>query len=452
MQTTNPDTNPLFIELKTHHKLLFKKILAGDDYFLCLPPQNQFRTRITESVLNSHIMKPSAFFSGQLVTLTGKEYNLKQDRLVSVTSPEESFSIVEQEDYYLGTFKLKMLYIDTRLDISVPKGSQRGRSAAANKFQEKYPDTFTMLTSGSVRSFLLSFEESLIIVRKIDEKLKEIKSNLPNLSHEALKAKIIETIEFASTNLAIGIRYIRYLSTHKRLEFEHLVESFVYQTLYDGLIPYISKIPLVAILNSQYHHVQLSVLTNLSQAQLGIRPELQYPYLEAINELEKLSSYTSPSAKLICVKETLRLVAETVQRYSKEVELCSDDIIPLLTWIFFQTQNPTPFTQLEMMQNFVYHDELKQEFSYYASTFECAIKYVLTQDFAKRIDRSFPWCSSSTKTYVVPPRDSGSLLSPKSRRLSTSSAPKVNLLLPSCRERSRSWGSKIPTILLAGNY
>ena len=131
-------------------------------------------------------------------------------------------------------------------------------------------------------------------------------------------------------------------SSSPYLYVEQIIESYLTSKLHPSIYPW-SCLNFVDYDSSVSRCIRY--FSSHTQADLGVRSELQTTHYDAILQLQKLKDMITPIDKMMILKDTVQLVKEKVVRNInttfpqdvEDIELTTDDIITILIWIVIQT-------------------------------------------------------------------------------------------------------------------
>jgi hypothetical protein len=127
---------------------------------------------------------------------------------------------------------------------------------------------------------------------------------------------------------------------------------------------------------------------------LGVDQRLCCRSPEAVVELAALDTHTTPLDKLICMKEVLEYITESVKAHASEHQsleedsmpsLASDDLIPLLVVVIVQAKCGHLPSNLSYCEMFHWSTSSKAELGYTLVTFQAAVHYLQNADLSKII-------------------------------------------------------------------
>jgi len=109
-----------------------------------------------------------------------------------------------------------------------------------------------------------------------------------------------------------------------------------------------------------------------------------FPYKCAVEELRKITSYSSPLDKLECIVLTTKLICQCVADYwikkgeSEAPSIGCDDILPILSYVIVRAALPQLVSECHAMEEFIQESYLLGEEGYCLTTLATALAYSLS--------------------------------------------------------------------------
>ncbi|XP_076335465.1 ankyrin repeat domain-containing protein 27-like [Tachypleus tridentatus] len=389
------DFNPFYRALQTNFGRLFEEA-QNNCWLICVPQSNALKElKFSTNFVESHILKPSPFFTGQF-TSTDKgetktvELEGRVFRTVKGFSKEETVKILYEEIGYNQLLKpFKILIIERPLDpvFHVHKDDKQG----AKKLMNSTNGERTSFSECQV--FLENYPCRGKALKMLKKKLYQFTNNymlLPQYLHDA--ADRLQDI------ISVGVTEILHshspqLLPHDTREISAIVENYVMGYVHQKLFSIVQR---KFAADDKYLSEKLTELykMELTADQLGVKERFCCQLPRAKVELASLDGKTTPAEKLHCLKTTLELISEEVKQLVQEnPPLCpfsqlqetsvltSDDLIPLLVTLLVQVRPRMLESNLYYIQNFHWHLSPKDKLSYSLVTFQAAKEYVKSTDF-----------------------------------------------------------------------
>ncbi|XP_035710945.1 ankyrin repeat domain-containing protein 27 isoform X2 [Folsomia candida] len=196
-----------------------------------------------------------------------------------------------------------------------------------------------------------------------------IQSNLVNML-------FLKCVEFAEgTGMTTPVPENHSLSDFLRQKLRIATETYVNNGVYRSII---SAITSVTAAEDAFINKITRNLHEIHPQDLDIDPAYWNILGRARYELSRISSYSSPLGKLVCMKRTIRHIrANSVAESGDSSVLTTDELIPI--WVYLVLKNPLGnwVAQLEFLRNFRFSStESTNENTFYITTLEASLEHL----------------------------------------------------------------------------
>ncbi|GMG21816.1 unnamed protein product [Ambrosiozyma monospora] len=129
-----------------------------------------------------------------------------------------------------------------------------------------------------------------------------------------------------------------------------------------------------------YHWLELKHL----DVPMNLNVESNFVKL-ASSEINKINSYKSPRDKIICILNCCKIIFGLIRQQQKlqKIEENADSFVPLLIYVLLQAKTKFLYSNLMYIERFRNEEFLVGEPSYYVSTLQLAVNFVIDLDFEK---------------------------------------------------------------------
>ncbi|XP_061163311.1 putative uncharacterized protein DDB_G0284213 [Saccostrea echinata] len=391
------DINPLFRALQKKYQDLYDR--AQDNcYIVCIPQASSLaNVTVTRKLTATHILKPSPYFKSQYQTLDSPEKvvqleeNGKEFRTVEGFSDDHCVKILNEELGYNKDYKAyKILILECPLDPSLKahKTENKQPTAAADNIPEytTYPESC---------NFLISFAEYRMVLRQLDESLKQFNANYMILKDYLSEAqnKLKSVCQQVTKDCLKCSKFENGQDPKFRETVDFCVESYVMGAVHKKVFTIIKEIHEE---DDRLLFAKCKQLRNVTAEQLGVNKKIACPLPQAVVELANLDGLRTPLEKLFCLKSTVDSASQTIQSYLEEnrvppvstaVEdsycLTSDDLIPILVTVIAQAQCRHFASNINYIESFHWASETNDRgnLSYCLVTFKAAVEYMKNTSF-----------------------------------------------------------------------
>ncbi|XP_076453423.1 ankyrin repeat domain-containing protein 27-like isoform X2 [Babylonia areolata] len=374
-------------------------------YTICIPQSSSIQaSAINKDFAETHILRPSPYFKGELLTIHGNS-----SRTVSLDEDAHTITTVEgfpskviaritsEELAYNKEYKqYRILILNQPLDPQFQRNSAEDNTAIGQKRCSQ------CVTLAECRQFLHSIPSFSKVAQKVDGAVRLFNSNymvLPNYLKDAASRLAIISAQ--------GVEVCR-----KCVETKRAVDSLWNDTLAIAMESYVMSQVHCKVMGVVQQHWSAadSRLQDKCRQQLGairgealgIQPRFICPLPEAVQELKRLSQLTTPREKLHCLKAVIDAVTSSIAAHlSRDVpphlalvaekpSLTSDDLIPILVSLMGQTACQHMQSELVYMETFTWASTAKDmdDLSYCLVTFKAAAQYILDTDFSPLLHKN----------------------------------------------------------------
>ncbi|KAK7088170.1 ankyrin repeat domain-containing protein 27-like [Littorina saxatilis] len=394
------DINPFFRALQNKFSDLYNRA-QEKCYTICIPQTTSILgTDINKDFAETHILKPSPYFQGQLLTLTSHGNHSKTVTLANdgcSISTGEGFPskviarIVNEELAYNKEYdQYRVLILDQPLD---PKFQPQTSEDDSSK--HKLPEQ--CVSAKECKKFLQSVPEFAKVLERVEDQLKLFNSNymvLPDYLMEAasrladISAEAVEgCLKAAGRTYAADFKW--------RDTVVAALESYVMSAVHDKVFGVV-----VQQHKAEDESLELKCqrqLRGINVEALGIQHRFACPLPNAELELSRMDWLTTPREKLFCLKAVMDAVtSEITAHLSRNIPphlaltadkpcLTSDDLIPILVNVIGQSECEHLHSDIIYMETFAWASCAKDldDLSYCLVTFKAAVQYIQATDFSK---------------------------------------------------------------------
>lgn len=377
----NPFYQILLTKYHDKYDLAMKK-----SWIICVPHQSSLKgISITQEFIDCHILKPSPFFKSHYVTTDRHQRSYEFDD-GSIKMADGSVKILAEELGYNVDFKpFKILIIERPLNSPVNhKNELRNGSINSNNGLK--------LSTSECEEFLQSFPQYSEPLRLLRKKMKQFQSSymvLPQYLHDAA-IKLQDMTNWATQVFSESHGAKDVFSEAQTTELAAVLESYILGQVHGKVFPVVKK--RCAEEDSNLTDRLLSLYeAGLTPDQLGVREPFCCQTPSAVVELASLNSKSSPAEKLICLKMTLELLNQDVEKSLQETYspvsrrndvpcMTSDDLIPLLVTVLVQARPQYLGSNLHYIQNFCWQLSTKDKLSFSLVTFQAAKEFLKSSE------------------------------------------------------------------------
>ncbi|XP_062611909.1 putative uncharacterized protein DDB_G0284213 [Saccostrea cucullata] len=390
------DVNPLFRALQKKYQDLYD-IAQDNCYIVCIPQTSSLvNVTVTRKLIATHILKPSPYFKSQYQTLDSPdkvvqlEVNGKEFRTVEGFSDDHSVKILNEELGYNKDYKAyKILILECPLDPSLKVYKTESKLQAATDGIPGY-STYTESCN-----FLISHAEYRMVLRQLDESLKQFNANYMILKDYLLEAqnKLKSLCQQVARDCLKCSKFEKEQDPKFRETIDFCVESYVMGAVHKKVFSVIKE---THEEEDRLLFAKCKQLRNVTAEQLGVNKKIACPLPQAVVELANLDGLRTPLEKLFCLKSTVDNASQTIQSYLEEnrvppvsvaVEdsycLTSDDLIPILVTVIAQAQCRHFASNISYIESFHWASEANDRgnLSYCLVTFKAAVEYMKNTSF-----------------------------------------------------------------------
>jgi len=370
--------NPFFKTLKQKFSSIYQQA-EKNCFLICIPSAVSCSgLLITKDLIESHIFQPSPFFRGEFFSLNKRTVDIEDSLVITKTgySEKKRVRILFEELFYNKQYKsFRVLCVENPLE--------GGKKIVVPSDRLKFPKT---KSPSDCEAFLRSFPENIIVLSKIVDQAKEFNKTYVFVKgfeeHVVKKVESICSHGFEALLCANADFRMLYRSNSPRLvELNQIVECFIlgilHKRLFEGL----------RTLNKEEDDLMYSrilQLQHISQADLGVRPELRCQAPDAVQELQRLDNCITPLEKIISLQEVSSKVTSAVasklpiqSENSKGASaITTDDLIPLIAYVIIRAKLQCLITNLYYMENFSFSKISTSSLGFTLVTFRAAIEYL----------------------------------------------------------------------------
>ncbi|GME72237.1 unnamed protein product [Ambrosiozyma monospora] len=129
-----------------------------------------------------------------------------------------------------------------------------------------------------------------------------------------------------------------------------------------------------------YHWLELKHL----DVPMNLNVESNFVKL-ASSEINKINNYKSPRDKIICILNCCKIIFGLIRQQQKlqKIEENADSFVPLLIYVLLQAKTKFLYSNLMYIERFRNEEFLVGEPSYYVSTLQLAVNFIIDLDFEK---------------------------------------------------------------------
>lgn len=410
--------NPFFSALRKRHPSLYAEA-EQNCYLICVPQAPSIvGMDLTQQFIEMHIMRPSPYFQGMYYSFndSDKEIEIEGDKVLTrngFQATNRSIRILFEELFYNKQYNsFRVLCLEMPLEGGKQVVNEVSQMAQVKTLQE-------------CNSFLKSSPENVIVLRKLENTmLADFKSNFVIAKGFELDAasSVKEIVEHTTEQLLcanIDFRKMLNNPTHLR-QLEAIIETWVLGCLDDKLFTSISS-----MFSSEDELIRRITFSSqdLNLEDIGLRSSLSricdFSPAIALIEGTTLDELPSPIEKLHRLKEVIDAVNHSVlygqQRRQLEVQplssitnndenilyqttssislskqsnesdvITTDDLLPIIVYILIQGKPCHLFTNLFLMQHFVFVNISTTELGFNLVTFSAASEYIRSDKFPTR--------------------------------------------------------------------
>lgn len=364
---------------------------------ICIPQTCTIQgTDINRDFVETHILKPSPYFKGQLITshsTNSKILSLSEDGCSIATadgfqSRIEVKIICEELAYNKDYEQYRILIVDQPLD---PK---------FQKLPAEYVESMQITPQQCVAladcmKFLQSSPDFSKALEKLDQGIKLFNSTymvLPDYLQDAAS----RLAELSSETVEMFVRCAKQKSTNVLWKdtLISVMESYVMNAVHSKVIGVVTK-----RYSDDDRHIERKCreqLRDILPEALGIQHHFVCPLPNAIMNMNRLDELTTPREKLYCLKSVIDAVTLGIQTHflhdiphhlastAEKPCLTSDDLIPILVTVIGQSTCEHLQSDIVYTETFSWASSTKDmdDLSYCLVTFKAAIQYILTTDFS----------------------------------------------------------------------
>eukprot|EP01104_Vermistella_antarctica_P013860 TRINITY_DN4267_c0_g1_i1.p1 TRINITY_DN4267_c0_g1~~TRINITY_DN4267_c0_g1_i1.p1 ORF type:complete len:739 (-),score=144.42 TRINITY_DN4267_c0_g1_i1:86-2302(-) len=403
---------------------------------------------VDQSFLECHISKPSPYFQGQFSTLDDRSLDITKSEITTGGGfPDKRVVKVlfEEQVYGKSNSSFRVICIERPLE---------GGDEAALEEALKMP---LMRTYEETQTYLRSFPENTIVLRKIDVNVQSFVDSYPDpglkfcscddssspsivadtssAGGPSLHAKVGDNADGSrcvmcgkrrgfgdgniedDTLLQRMIEHIRRVysqarddlccanpcfrnchdnASHALPDLERIIETYVVGGVRDIILRVTRKVNAAT-------DERVALLTqaatrdnSITPQSLGIRETLSIMLSGAILELTKLDSRHSPAEKLKCLCDTIGAIAAGNPLARGDV-VTTDDLIPALVYVVVHSRQVFVASDIDYIERFTFSNSLSSELGFNLVTFKAALAYLQSDEFSTLIpSRNLRW--SETKS------------------------------------------------------
>jgi len=365
--------NRAYIALTTTYSHLYQSA-EKNGYLVCIPVADSIGCEISAQFLETHILQ-KGFMPGEYSTINGKCVTVTNKVIATDEgfTEQRSVKILFEEVFYGSSSKaVKIFCIEAPLEGKI----------AGNKEQLiPIPEGRTFSVA---REFLFSFPENVFVLNQIIEKIEnfppcfEIVKNFQVHLVKGVKDIYEEAVEaLLCTN--ISFRQVHDSGT-SLAELKELIEVYVlnrfHQHLWRGVTDMLRP-------EDEEIYSIAENLTNIRLADLGVRKNLRCSMLKALRKFQKLDECHSGLEKLLCLRDSINLISETVENTLKSNNrsgqdfITTDDLIPFLLYIIILSKPRNLRSNIFFMQNLTFTNTSVNELGYNLTCLEGSVKYLI---------------------------------------------------------------------------
>jgi hypothetical protein len=106
------------------------------------------------------------------------------------------------------------------------------------------------------------------------------------------------------------------------------------------------------------------------------------PYQKAIEILQQLPNYKTPSRKIKCLVETAKAIVSCVDNHwkgkseAKNVVVGGDELLPIFTYVVIKASVPYLFTESSFVETFITESAAKEQGGYLVATFQMSVHFI----------------------------------------------------------------------------
>nr|XP_019921867.2 ankyrin repeat domain-containing protein 27 [Crassostrea gigas] len=390
------DVNPLFRALQKEYLGLYEKA-QENCYIVCIPQTSSLANiTVTRKLAETHILKPSPYFKSQYQTLESSakvvqlEENGKEFQTVEGFSEKHAVKILNEELGYNQDYKpYKILILECPFDPSLKvRATRNGTPATANSFS-----AFQTYTESC--NFLKSFAEYKMVLRQVDENLKQFNANYMILKDylSEVQHKLKSLCQQVTQDCLKCSQYAKQQDPKFRETLDYSVESYVMGTVHSKVFSVVKE---TYERDDKLLFTKSRQLHNVTAEQLGVNKKIACPLPQAVVELANLDGLRTPLEKLFCLKSTIDNASQTIQNHLEENRvppvstaaeenycLTSDDLIPILVTVIAQAQCRYFASNIHYIETFHWASEANDRgnLSYCLVTFKAAVEYMKNTSF-----------------------------------------------------------------------
>nr|XP_022339980.1 ankyrin repeat domain-containing protein 27-like isoform X2 [Crassostrea virginica] len=390
------DVNPIFRALQKQHQDLYDKA-QENCYIVCIPQTSSLvNISVTKELIATHILKPSPYFKSQYQTLHSPhkvvqlEENGKEFRTVEGFSEEHIVKILNEELGYNQDFKpYKILILECPFNPSL-----KGKAAVSNTTDASNGFSAFQTYAESI-SFLKSFAEYTMVLRQVEENLKQFNANYMILKDyfSEVEDKLKSLCQQVSQDCLRCSKFAREQDPKFREALDFSVENYIMGAVHKKVFSVIKE---AFEEDDKLLFTKCKQLHNVTAQQLGVNKKIACPLPQAVVELANLDRLQTPLEKLYCLKSTIDNASQTIQKHLEENRapsvstaaeegycLTSDDLIPILVTVIAQAQCRYFASNLQYIESFHWASEANDRgnLSYCLVTFKAAVEYMKTTSF-----------------------------------------------------------------------